>query len=138
MSEEAPSIADNHLRDLKIAREFITDLITQLDLIVNSNCINDEMISEWKYIWGDKENAVSALTKLVSLLIKIIPIENDLAGRSSSSKSMDEISKEDDEIIERYIMRRIGGECDEDEDDSGSEELEGDEFSSSGEAEESR
>jgi len=102
-------LTGQHKRSLARIRKLVLFLIEKLEEALASEGVIDELPAEWKYIWGDKENAVSALTKLTGLLVKIIPMERQLLDLSDS-EAMEDASKatlsdEDKEIIRRYFAR---------------------------------
>lgn len=67
-----------------------------------------------KFWWGDKESASSILTRLVQLLLKLIPLEQEIAKFDIESASVDELkeinekaelSKQDIDILDNYLSR---------------------------------
>ena len=98
-----------HKRSLAKIRKLVNYLIVKLEEILNSSDAIEELPAEWKHIWGEKENAVSALTKLTSLLVKVIPAEREILDIENENSKISEIknnlSDEDKEIIQRYFER---------------------------------
>jgi hypothetical protein len=99
----------SHKEDLELTRKIIVSLIVKLENIVNDNTYNKENFDEWKYLWGEKESVVSVLTKLTSLLVKVVPVERKLLDCDKTEKSNQTsgriINSDDKEIIKRYIKK---------------------------------
>ncbi len=104
------SLTQQHMKSLEENRLFITNLINQLDKVLNKNEYDENESIEWKYIWGEKENVVSSLNKLTGLLLKIITIEQQLNEKSSTKtlsikKKGRILDSTDKEIIRRYVKK---------------------------------
>jgi hypothetical protein len=104
------NLFNEHRQNLAKTRSLITCLIGQLDYVINEKKFEKEFINDWKYIWGEKENAVSVLTKLTGLLLKVVPIEQELEN-IKITKNPDKpkggvLTDDDKEIIRRYVARQ--------------------------------
>lgn len=99
----------SHKEDLELTRKIIVSLIIRLENIINDKSSNKENFDEWKHLWGEKENVVSLLTKLTSLLVKVVPVEIKLLDSYKSEKNTQIsgriINSDDKEIIKRYIQK---------------------------------
>ena len=99
----------SHKEDLDLTRKIIVSLIVKLENIINDNAYNKENFEEWKYLWGEKESVVSILTKLTSLLVKVVPVERKLLDSDKAEKPNQTsgriINSDDKEIIKRYIQK---------------------------------
>ncbi|MDB2414694.1 hypothetical protein N9W34_02870 [Rickettsiales bacterium] len=100
--------------ELSSTRKLVINLIDRLEKELKES--EEEISPAWRKVWGEKENIVSSLTKLVSLLIKIIPMEQDiqakeqgLSGDSVGIKGINQLTEncpqEDKKIIDEYIKR---------------------------------
>lgn len=111
MSKAKNNLSVIHKEDLQVTREIICRLMHKLEALSKEVETLEEVPSNWKYVWGEKENIVSSLTKLTGLLLKIIPLEQSVDDYYSSTTSLkkkpDPISKNDEEIINRYVERQI-------------------------------
>ena len=99
----------SHKEDLDLTRKIIVSLIVKLENIVNDKAYNKENFDELKYLWGEKESVVSILTKLTTLLVKVVPVERKLLDSDKTEKTDQTsgiiIKTHDKEIIRRYIKK---------------------------------
>lgn len=102
-------LSSSHASDLALTRSLITMLISTLEkeIIIPSLTREDKEppLKMKALLWGDKENAVGTLVKLTSLLLKVIPLEQQLTGNPISNLDEESFSPEDQAILERYIAR---------------------------------
>lgn len=102
-------IIQSHKEDLDLTRKIIVSLIVKLENIVNDKAYNKENFDELKYLWGEKESVVSILTKLTTLLVKVVPVERKLLDSDKTEKTNQTsgriINSDDKEIIKRYIEK---------------------------------
>jgi hypothetical protein len=106
-----------HKSVLAKARSLIATLLNKLEEEINSlELPQDESLKKanrtaW---WGDKESASSILTRLTTILLKLIPLEQEIARldlTKADLMEMDEVltktklPEEDVEIIERYVQK---------------------------------
>lgn len=96
---KAEKTSIKHKRSLAKVRRIIDILIAKLEKSIDDKSI----IKELPEHWGEKENVVSILTKLTSLLVKVIPLEREFDD--SDVEVRPKISAEDKEIIRRYFER---------------------------------
>ncbi len=87
--------------------KMIEILMEELESGLNSLPEDDARKERWRYIFGDKENVISALVKLTGILVKIIPMEHELMSiiNKQDAKQMENLSEEDVEIIKRYLKK---------------------------------
>jgi hypothetical protein len=107
ISEE--NLLNQHRQDLSQTRKLISFLIEQLNSVITEKKFEPEFVNDWKYIWGEKENAVSVLTKLTGLLVKVVPMEQELDSQKpvSEEKLKGGVLTDDDKaIIRRYVERQ--------------------------------
>jgi hypothetical protein len=102
-------IIDLQIENLEVTRILIISLIDRLGEVIKNKEFTSEMPLEWKYIWGEKESAVSILSKLTGLLIKVVPMEKKLldskAGEKKANVVNEFLTNDDKEIIKRYLER---------------------------------
>lgn len=89
------------LRDITCIRQLITDMLNDIKAQLAIAEPPGEETSSW---WKEREHAAAMLTKLTPLLLKMIPLEQELKAQSGKANH-DEISHNDREIIERYVLR---------------------------------
>ncbi len=96
-----------HANDLALTRSLVTTLISALEKeIITPSLQNTESAPAVKTVlWGEKENAVGALVKLTTLLLKVIPLEQQLAGNPIPTSEETPLPPEDEAIIARYMAR---------------------------------
>lgn len=103
---------DTHSSDLAITRNLVTTLIRAVEKEIVTPSLSNQETTSKAALWGEKENAVSVLVKLTGLLLKLIPLEREIAGRSSAetpdNEGDDQLSHEDSELLRRYV-ERMGG-----------------------------
>jgi hypothetical protein len=101
-------ITSTHSNDLGITRTLVTTLIRAVqDEIVSPALCKKEIVSNTA-LWGEKENAVSVLVKLTGLLLKLIPLEREITGKSTTppeEEESGELNEEDRELLRRYVER---------------------------------
>lgn len=92
--------------------------------VINNSLKNDNISSQVAVLWGGKEDALSVLTKLTALLLKLIPLEQELLERygtynkpkvtrkcktiSTTQYSLP-FTQEDEEIL-RYYKEKVANE----------------------------
>jgi len=107
------TLLKQHKQNLSDTRKLINFLMVRLEKLIDSKEFTEELQMEWKYIWGEKENVVSVLTKLTGLLVKVIPIEQQIVDSEnidvSEKKQKGVLTKNDKEIIRRYVERQKKG-----------------------------
>ncbi|MDA0780983.1 MAG: hypothetical protein PQ612_01365 [Rickettsiales bacterium] len=97
-------IIGEHKEGLGKTRKIIVNLIARLERdieIADGDCTGGH-----SYIWGDKDNAVSLLTKLTGLLVKVVPLEKQLLDSDKADNKTSElrvINSDDKEIIRRFL-----------------------------------
>lgn len=103
-----PSMDDIHRQNLADTRVLITLLIDCVKQQLVAPAMQGMILPEERYsaLWGDKENAVSLLVKLTGLLVKIIPLERELASGEAEAELA--LSEDDDAILARYAERVRG------------------------------
>lgn len=99
----------DHKSILAKARRLLEDLLDKLEREINSPGANTHT-----FIFGEKESASTIVVKLTTILLKLIPLEQEIA-RADLTKAdileLEELSiktkipEEDLEIIERYVER---------------------------------
>lgn len=95
------------VNDLTRIRKLIVAVVKVLEESINefskNSVLSDENKNFISFLFGDKYDIVSIITKLTNTLIKVIPLEEKI---SISSNSEDEkLSNEDIEILRRYIKK---------------------------------
>jgi hypothetical protein len=104
MKDHEKSIYE-YISNLKLTREIIVDLISKLEKISAVDKEDEKFVQ----LYGEKCDVVSALTKLSSILIKIIPMERDLMDSIKSENGCENVGRiinsDDREIIKRYIKK---------------------------------
>jgi len=84
--------------DLQKTRNLISYLLSKLEQDLSSP--DDFDLEKNKFLWGEKENAVSLLTKLTQMMIKIMPDEKE-----KKIAAKEQISEEDMVILKEYVER---------------------------------
>ncbi len=81
--------------------------IKMLEYFVNIKELSDEDTAEWSRRYGARENEVSVMIKLINALNRIIPMEKTAMDELENikDKKIQDISKEDVEIIKRYLAK---------------------------------
>jgi hypothetical protein len=111
----------NHKRILSKARNLISIMLDQLEEDIcnhqeqnKNNDAEDKANNHHKFWWGDKESASSILTRLTQLLLKLIPIEQEIARIDLTKADLTEledisekiqINEDDLEIINHYVEK---------------------------------
>jgi hypothetical protein len=111
-------LISEHKDILSKARKLIGVMLDKLDDEIQEfdNCQdeNEKTLASKKFWWGDKESASSILTRLTTLLLKLIPLEQEIAKLDLTKADISEleeviqktkIPEEDLEIINRYVTR---------------------------------
>jgi hypothetical protein len=122
------NLIKDHKRVLAKARNMLEKMLNilsvEIDAVQNlSQSINNEKQEDFyktqqkKFWWGDKESASSILSRLVQLLLKLLPLEQELYETDLKNSSKEElenliektkIDEEDIEILEGLLERRRG------------------------------
>lgn len=87
--------------------KFVEEMIHELESHMQNNSEEEGLQKRWKHVFGDKENIISVLIKLTGILVKIIPMEQDIMkviNKDNESK-INDLSEEDVEIIKRYLQK---------------------------------
>ena len=109
-SKDKRDFTSEHGKDLAKVRLIINGLIKRLEKRMAEKECGEGVDIEWKYVWGERENAVSALTKLTGLLVKIIPMEQELLEKQPDSNvKKGRALKDDDKVIIRRYLERMRG-----------------------------
>lgn len=95
MTNNKPPLSPSHKKAVSKARQMTVKLIVILD-----ECIKKESFDN-NFLWGEKETAVSVLTKLTQNLIKLIEIEREVKLKKPQDSSG--LSPEEIEILKRYV-----------------------------------
>ncbi len=110
-------LISEHKDILSKARKLIGIMLEKLDDEIQEFDSSDESYKATlskKFWWGDKESASSILTRLTTLLLKLIPLEQEIARIDLTKADILEleeviqktkIPEEDFEIINRYVTR---------------------------------
>lgn len=109
-------LISDHKRILAKARNLIGIMLDKLDEELQdfNSQKNEDSTKSIKFWWGDKESASSILSRLTTLLLKLIPLEQEIAKLDLTKADLAElqevvektrIPEEDLEIINRYIDR---------------------------------
>jgi hypothetical protein len=96
------TLAEKHQRDLQRTRSFISRLLERLE--AHSEVPTACTTQEWRFLWGD-ETIVGNLSKLSTMLLKIIPLEQKLGNPESSAQLSDELSEDDQALLRRFASR---------------------------------
>lgn len=102
------NLAVIHTRDLALTRHLVMVLIAALEQEIIMPSLQAQLQEnhvKGSVLWGEKESAVGALVKLTSLLLKIIPLEQELLGNPVASVEQENLSLEDSAILKRYMER---------------------------------
>lgn len=94
-------------KDLKSSRIFINKMIKRLEVTLDEGRLDEISEEEWKKIWGGKENILSSLAQLTSMLTKIIPLEHKLTDSEISAPDEQEdenLNENEKEILENFIL----------------------------------
>lgn len=109
------NLSSTHAHDLNVTRSLITTLISALEREFITPALYEISSNEKALpsparilLWGEKENAVGALVKLTGLLLKVIPLEQQLAGNPIHATEDEPLSPEDHAIVARYVERITG------------------------------
>lgn len=113
MSSSIPeaSLSAVHTQDLMLTRRLVMMLIEAVEQEIITPSLQGSLQENQVrggMLWGEKESAVGVLVKLTGLLLKIIPLEQQLAGNAVASPTDEALSLEDDNILKRYIERVKG------------------------------
>lgn len=96
-----------HKKNLARLRRMTCALIEDMEeVLISGGMVDENSQYKWKYMWGDKENVASALTKLTTLLTKIIPMEQEMVDYQNMSDSNNSLS-DDDALIMKYYFEKI-------------------------------
>lgn len=111
-SNEMNIILKNHKREIASIRRTTSKMLNALKKEMSfSKLEKATKDSDSNNIFKEKENITSLLVKLSGLMIKIIPIEQQLfleSFRSSCKETKEDIEKEEDiKILDQYIEREI-------------------------------
>ncbi len=107
------TLITQHKSILAKARGLIETLLDRLEKEVNSSNSKNPA-TDTSFLFGDKESASSIVVKLTTILLKLIPLEQEIARADLSQADLMEleelsvktrIPEEDLEIIERYVER---------------------------------
>ena len=99
--------AIQHAKSLACLYRVIDKTINDLEEFLLCDELNEAQLKKWERVYGNKETVVSIAVKLVSMLGKIIPMEQKVMAviDNSRKKKVQDISKEDIEIIKRYLEK---------------------------------
>lgn len=103
-----PNLSVIHTHDLALTRHLVMMLIAALEQEIITPSLQGQVQEhhvKGGVLWGEKESAVGALVKLTGLLLKIIPLEQELLGNPVASVEQENLSLEDSAILKRYIER---------------------------------
>ena len=104
------NLITQHKSILAKARGLVEILLDKLEEEINS--ANEK--SDTSFWFGDKESASSIIVKLTNILLKLIPLEQEIARADLSKADLGELEElsvktqlpqEDMEMIERYIEK---------------------------------
>jgi len=99
LGEDRREISKINEEDLRRARRMVSSLLLKLE----DNLLNPSEDEDLKTWWGDKENALSVLTKITQVLLKVIPAEQEILN--GNGKEAENVSTDDMEILEQYVRR---------------------------------
>lgn len=88
----------NTYKDIKKLMRILSYMIDFLESELSSG----KDISEIDSIFGSKENAISAITKLSQIFLKLHPLDEEIKNKKSK-KLERELSVDDKKIIEEFI-----------------------------------
>lgn len=97
---------DNNIsiNDLSRIRKIINLVINIIETSINDYSEDKLMLEKNKklldFLIGNKENVVSIITKLTNLLLKVMPLEEQL---NHTNDNVEKLNNEDIEIIMKYI-----------------------------------
>ena len=97
---------DNNIsiNDLSRIRKIINLVINIIETSINDYSEDKLMLEKNKklldFLIGNKENVVSIITKLTNLLLKVMPLEEEL---NHTNDNVEKLNNEDIEIIMKYI-----------------------------------
>ena len=99
--------AIKHSQSLGSLYRIIDKAIHNLEEMLLGEELTEAQLKKWEMLYGNKETVVSIAVKLVSMLGKIIPMEQKVmtAINNTKEKKIQDISKEDVEIIKRYLEK---------------------------------
>lgn len=105
-------VSTRHAESIRKVVKLVESIVAELEGYLHNQSQDEESVNRWKYIFGDKENIVSSLTKLTGILVKIIPMEQDIMKvlNKDNENKVNDISEEDVEIIKRYLEKVRNGE----------------------------
>ena len=92
------------INDLSRIRKIINLVINIIESSINDYSEDKLMLEKNKklldFLIGNKENVVSIITKLTNLLLKVMPLEEQL---NHTNDNVEKLNNEDIEIIMKYI-----------------------------------
>lgn len=92
------------INDLSRIRKIINLVINIIETSINDYSEDKLMLEKNKklldFLIGNKENVVSIITKLTNLLLKVMPLEEQL---NHTNDNVEKLNNEDIEIIMKYI-----------------------------------
>ena len=92
------------INDLSRIRKIINLVINIIETSINDYSEDKLMLEKNKklldFLIGNKENVVSIITKLTNLLLKVMPLEEQL---NHANDNVEKLNNEDIEIIMKYI-----------------------------------
>lgn len=107
--------AEADLASIVAMESELNESIQPHEELLPNNSREEIVAARRKYIWGEKETISSAISKLSQLLIKILPLELDIAKQELTPADIQELegqeqnlvetSEDDKEIITAYLKR---------------------------------
>ena len=99
--------AARRLRSINSLYNTLDAKIHDLEEFVNYKELSEDQVEKWNRRYGARESEASMLIKLIGAMKQIIPMENDVMEslENIKDKKIQEVSKEDVEIIKRYLEK---------------------------------
>ncbi len=95
-----------HEEDIIRAHRLVSLMLKELE-----GHVSNFQLEKFEEMFGQKETAVNVLNKLSTMLLKFIPVEQEMMV-GSAEEDTQEISKQDAELLEQYIARYIQAQSD--------------------------
>ena len=100
-------ILKRDIEDINRARRIVSVILSRLeDGLTSAEFISSE---QDQFLWGDKDNAITILSKLTKMLLDLIPASQQFDDEDKNT-SQEDITVEDIEILQRLMGRYVGGE----------------------------
>lgn len=96
-------ISEADLEDVMRARRIVSHIMKRLEKGLSSTEFTTK--KEDKFLWGEKDSAITVLSKLTKMLLDLIPAGNEIDLEEPEEITEEQITTEDIEILQRLLKR---------------------------------